>query len=1135
MFCPTPPIGPFAITLITFATTGAAGLNAQTVWESMPAAFSAEIVDSQRGGRIATGDLDGDGYRDIVIHTWGSQRGMEADGELIWYRYPDWTPSTIASGKHFFGDVILAADLDHDGDLDVVAPKGNGGVADIWWYENGGDGASWTEHHLGLSGRGSEIKDLEAHDMDGDGRVDIVSRITDLVVIWYGNQDGSWTSHSTAIVHREGMKLADLDADGDADILLNGYWLENPGSRADNWQRFDFDPRWFARGTQPAMDARWRDYAVRLQFAPLVRGEPPVIIASHAEHAGFPVVWYQTENPRGGPEAWTAHEIGIVDYAHTLKAADFDNNGTIDILAAGSLHKAESRYTFFFNNGNGEFSRWELAESGPTYAAIVADIDNDGDPDIIGPRSWTDAPLTLWRNHSVRHQTRTGWRRQQVDGPLNQQLIFVETHDIDGDGALDIIAGSRWYHQTAPWTWEPRQLPEPFINFATAFDVDQDGDIDLLGTRDRPSNAFVWLENDGSGGWTVHENLQASEGDFLQGVLPLTDASGQRWVVLSWHARNPLTQAYQVPQSPSSQTWPLVTLSENSQNEDLSAGDIDGDGDTDLLLGTIWLEQTPSGWITHNIGDFRWLDDDAMPDRNDLADIDGDGDLDAVVAQELGPYVLWYENPGRPGTAWRRHVIDLVAGQGFSMDTFDADGDGDPDVVVGEHRNPTRVNRIVLLENRQGGKSWQTHLLDDGAGVAIDHHDGTQRADLDGDGDLDLVSIGWHNRSVWVYENKGLDLPQPAFQSVSRYAGLHLEVDPGATARLPLHPVEVVLDSRQLSLIVPELDTLSPEQLQLDERDASGRVINANLPFQLSGGTALDPLAPNLTRLVFALPGPTAAQAIRHFRIIPRTAGSPPAALIHITPNLFDAGQAAIEVHLPASTLRYHRYGAGFSSWIDADGNDWISYKPGDGPRGEFRGIPNMGHPDGYMHPGFTRSDTRILEAGPVKVTLASESNDGLWSGQWEIYPTFAKMTVIRTHRPFWFLYEGTPGGAIDRDSDFWIRADGSTGPIHEGWQDHRMNADWVAFADPKLGRSILLSHERNQSELNSYWLMEDAMTVFGFGRRGLEKYIDRLPRRFTISLHDNTTHPHLAAAVTAFEAPVQTSIRWINDDSDSQ
>ncbi len=86
------------------------------------------------------------------------------------------------------------------------------------------------------------------------------------------------------------------------------------------------------------------------------------------------------------------------------------------------------------------------------------------------------------------------------------------------------------------------------------------------------------------------------------------------------------------------------------------------------------------------------------------------------------------------------------------------DKDGDLDVIVGEHNTiAPSTARLFIFQNADGsGNTWIPHLVHTGD----EHHDGAHVVDIDNDGDLDIVSIGWVNDKVVLYENLANSSPQ---------------------------------------------------------------------------------------------------------------------------------------------------------------------------------------------------------------------------------------------------------------------------------------------------------------------------------------------------------------------------------------
>ena len=359
--------------------------------------FESIVIDDQGKGRTTIGDVNMDGKNDIVVHTWGTDRGKVGDGMLVAYLYPDWHKLEIKTETHYFGDAVVISDLNNDGLNDIITCRGNDLSAEVWWYENPGNepGAVWTETQIALIEEQSETKDVEVHDMDGDGLPDVTVRTKHYTVIYFQMPDGQWFENRMETIQREGMTIGDVDNDGDYDIVLNGFWLENPGQPRDiAWERFDIDDKWFTDST-----GGWQDFSVQTVVTDMDGDGLNDVVFSHSEKPDFPVTWYSTDDPKAGQDSWDKHEVDVVHFCHTLYATDFDMDGDMDIVA-GTLSRLEEMELVLFLNLDESATAWARTriDSFPVYKACVGDIDNDGDMDITSSYNWETPPLKLWRN-----------------------------------------------------------------------------------------------------------------------------------------------------------------------------------------------------------------------------------------------------------------------------------------------------------------------------------------------------------------------------------------------------------------------------------------------------------------------------------------------------------------------------------------------------------------------------------------------------------------------------------------------------------------------------------------------------------------------------------------------------------------
>jgi len=702
------------------------------------------------------GDFDGDGLTDIAI---GGRQHM-----LVWYKAPTWHRSVIHVGGY---DTVNgnAADIDGDGDLDIVM----GGIV---WFENPapqGDPAllRWRRHPIGRA----KMHDVEIGDLDGDGLPDVVSRNQsrfgrgdgNQFHIWQQVSPNRWSQRTIKCPHGEGIQLGDIDSDGDLDVIIAARWYENTGDLADGpWTEHFYTTQWIHGDVLVGLGDINGDGRTDLVLTP-------------AELAGeyYRIAWY--ECPKGDVVAeWTEHVVDpkVEAVCHSLRLADIDGDGTTDIVTAEmDQGRDPDEVKVYFNSEQGH--RWtkQVLSNHGSHGIVVADFDGDGDIDVMGGNHRSSS-IEYWENQTKQPARKTlaldQWRRHLIDPKLPYNAVYVTCADLNGDGRSEIIAGNWWYDRspTADGSWQRHEITSGSFNMTAAYDFDEDGDIDILGTRgqgSQPNCEFVLARGHGDGTFTLSETLLKTKGDFLQGVaVARFHQAGQLQVALSWHKQSDRVQMLTLPKQKSNEKapWSWSEISNLSENEDLSAGDIDRDGDIDLLLGVHWLEnpgesqenQEPKKWISHSLGTTTA----GMADRNSLVDLDGDGRLDSVVGLENGTDLLWYQGPKDPKQPWPRKIIAQNVGGGFSVDVADMDHDGDVDVVLGEHRQKPN-NRIILFENQDQARTWIPHVIDSGSHEEIDHHDGTQIFDIDGDGDLDVVSVGWYHAKVWLFENLAID------------------------------------------------------------------------------------------------------------------------------------------------------------------------------------------------------------------------------------------------------------------------------------------------------------------------------------------------------------------------------------------
>ncbi|MBK8503489.1 MAG: VCBS repeat-containing protein [Saprospiraceae bacterium] len=349
------------------------GLSLQTV------AFDHIVIDTNGvvnpWAKICS-DIDGNGTTDIIV---GGQRGP-----LIWYRNPDWQKFDIAAGGYDTVDGE-AGDMDGDGDMDVV-------MGGLFWYENPGQLSenpekSWNVHRIA----DHPTHDVELADINGDGRLDVITRNQsdfgtkkgNTIHLWTNLAVGAWDEKILECNHGEGLRVIDLDADGDMDIIGGGFWLENS---AEGWIKHDF--------------ANWHASA-NLAVADLNNDNRMDIILTPSELAGqyYRISWFEQPSDLVSQD-WTEHPLvdSIECVIHGVDLGDFNGDKIAD-MTYSEMHQGvdPDEVVVLINLDHGK--KWNkilLSEKG-SHSIQVEDFNSDGVADILGANwSGEDQSINLW-------------------------------------------------------------------------------------------------------------------------------------------------------------------------------------------------------------------------------------------------------------------------------------------------------------------------------------------------------------------------------------------------------------------------------------------------------------------------------------------------------------------------------------------------------------------------------------------------------------------------------------------------------------------------------------------------------------------------------------------------------------------
>ena len=641
--------------------------------------FTAQSAVTVGGGPYLTVqliDVDSDNDLDLVTSDWDdntiSVAKNNGDGTFASHSSYNMTGSGVYTG------VFASGDIDGDGDLDLVASQTDGDdepVSGVTVFFNNGSGDYSTTSSITAT-----AGDVELMDMDGDGDLDLVTSNEGVVSVYHNNGSGSFTASAyTASVSSwiYGIDASDIDGDGDIDlaagssgdlhIFQNGE-LVAVSSTTPSKNGLDFtassditvtfntnmnvstfqDTSVIVTGSKSGVISSVLSLSnPTLTINPdnnFLPGEIVTVTLTNDLESSSGTALYKpygfsfTVAASGNGNLTYSDTTTISNYISRILSLDVDGDGDEDILANGNSNIE------VFKNSSGTYTSFSETSFSSIEYLYPADLDNDGDIDGIIKKSGSNS-ITVIENDGSGNFT-----LRDTTTISSSSLRAFEIADFNGDGFSDfsILVGSQTFYirfGNGDFTFSSSSATPDFtFNRLTSGDIDNDGDVDLIGFSGSDSKMQVML-NSGTGSFTkstTYSSITSTSSSFsFHPKMGDFDGDGYLDIVI------PHGSGYEIILNDGDGTFgsPVSYGTGAFEIDQVTPFDYDGDGDLDLGMFTDDDNDPEEFLFAYNDGNggfanqlfFNFPQTESLylygvgEGRYAFTDYDGDDDLDLVA------------------------------------------------------------------------------------------------------------------------------------------------------------------------------------------------------------------------------------------------------------------------------------------------------------------------------------------------------------------------------------------------------------------------------------------------------------------------------------------------------------------------
>jgi hypothetical protein len=574
--------------------------------------------------------------------------------------------------------------------------------------------APWRGYDTGIFGSGFGPNSFAVGDLDGDGDLDILVGDSFFgspgVSVLKNNGDQTFAApvyYPAPINEVVGdVALSDFDSDGDLDAFatIRGSFDEMTKIKVwrNNGNGTFAAPIEFPTGQGPAA----------LVIADFTGdGKPDVVTANY----GASSMSFLRHNGLTGNSAGFLPPVNFSTGNRAEKIAEADLNGDeiLDVVVGGQTGTGfQASLAVMINTGNGNFAAPVAYDAAPggfvgSSAVALADLDNDGDVDLIGGGAYENGSIV---NGAVTI------RRNNGSGTFGSAeiILFLDPNFISN----------------------PKELTTGNLN-GDAF-----ADIVAAVPSGRAVEGFVVVNSNGSGGFNTPVYYEASQQTFDVAIVDLDkDGRGDVMTVANSSA------AVTVHKNLGNGSFPVLTRYEVASLSDaVESADIDNDGDIDIVVnGELDIASNdPLLKILKNNGNGTFAPAiDYTPARNfadmKLRDITGDGFVDMIFAPDgnFPPYHFGTARNLGNGTFAPTVVTNVFSCGEGTIDAADLDGDGDLDIVLTEEETCPGVEARIFIFRNDGNQNF-VRMPDINLPGRLPH--GLALAEITGDSNIDIIT-----------------------------------------------------------------------------------------------------------------------------------------------------------------------------------------------------------------------------------------------------------------------------------------------------------------------------------------------------------------------------------------------------------